>query len=133
MKLKSELNRIYCLYKSERRRNQTLTRQVAEKTQFAPSKSQADNVMKCMASYIENPGLDLSVAQVRNAGKAPSARRYSVCTKVLFLGLNYASPLAYRFVSQLFTLPSVTTLNTLTSTVKVEPGLCPAVIATLER
>lgn len=63
--------------------------------------------------------------QLRETKKKPRGRRFTLNEKMLSLSLFKKSPMLYKLLSKLFTLPSSRTLNSLLSTVKLKAGINP--------
>lgn len=62
-------------------------------------------------------------SQIREVGKNPKSHRFTADEKILALAIYKQSPKTYRFLANIFTLPSKGTLNNFLKKVKFEPGI----------
>ncbi|XP_044751593.1 uncharacterized protein LOC123311606 isoform X2 [Coccinella septempunctata] len=61
--------------------------------------------------------------QLREAGRFGKQHRFTVDDKIMGLALAKQSPRAYRFLTRVFALPSISTLNNFLKNINFEPGL----------
>ena len=66
--------------------------------------------------------------QLHFSQDAPKGRRYSTDAKLLALSLHSYGPQAYRFLSQMFALPSRSTLSVWLQSLEIMPRFCQDVI-----
>ncbi|XP_017769225.1 PREDICTED: uncharacterized protein LOC108557287 [Nicrophorus vespilloides] len=62
-------------------------------------------------------------SQLRNAGKRSRGENYTLEDKVLALSIYKHSTSCYKFLSRIFTLPSLTTVMNFNKQIKIETGL----------
>lgn len=131
--LAEENKRLHEMVKAEKRKNQGLTAKLAEKEKFAPSSSQKDNLITCLAPCVTKPALEILNSQLHNHGREPRGRRFTDELKIICYGLQKGAPKVYKSLSNIFTLPTEKTLELLQQNVVVETGLCQAVLDTLQQ
>ncbi|XP_048487715.1 uncharacterized protein LOC125491003 [Plutella xylostella] len=82
---------------------------------------------------ISSPVLkSLIESTIKNEKRKSKGRRWSKLNKIVALALYKKSPKAYRYLSQLLSMPSVRTLQTILETMKLEPGIDPNIITHLK-
>ena len=111
IKAKEDLQRMRLALVAEKRKVRELKWQLREKKKFTPSTTHKQNTIAAMGKYIEGPAHDFFAAQVENAGRSATGRRWTDEVKVLALGIHNESSKAYRFLSEFFILPSEKTLE----------------------
>lgn len=62
-------------------------------------------------------------SQIKIQNKKAKGRRYSLDDKILALSIFKTSPKGYKFLSSIFTLPSISTLNTVLTKIPFTPGI----------
>ncbi|XP_022160249.1 uncharacterized protein LOC111026465 [Myzus persicae] len=70
--------------------------------------------------------------QLRETKKKSKGHRFTTDEKMLSLTLYKKSPKCYNLLSKLFTLPCKRTLNNILSSVSINPGISPIVMAVLK-
>lgn len=70
--------------------------------------------------------------QLRETKKKSKGHRFTTDKKMLSLTLYKKSPKCYNLLSKLFTLPCKRTLNNILSSVSINPGISPIVMAVLK-
>ncbi|XP_053989864.1 uncharacterized protein LOC128882310, partial [Hylaeus volcanicus] len=73
------------------------------------------------------------LAQMRNADKQKSARRFTEEEKILALSIYKQSSKAYRYLAKLFLLPSIETLRKLIPQIPLKAGICDNVFEELKQ
>jgi len=89
------------------------------------------DIVKAASEYLGGDCLTLFEKQLHFSQVAPKGRRYSTDAKLLALSLHSHGPQAYRFLSQMFALPSRSTLSVWLQSLPVMPGFCQDVIQAL--
>jgi len=62
-------------------------------------------------------------SQIKIQNKKAKGRRYSLDDKILALSIFKTSPKGYEFLSSIFALPSISTLNTVLTKIPFTPGI----------
>lgn len=88
------------------------------------SKSKCDFIEMC-DNFLPPSTAKFVKVQARLHGVKKYGERYPLFLKRLCLSINYISPRAYRLLRTIFRLPSISTLNDLTTNWQYSPGLNP--------
>jgi hypothetical protein len=86
-----------------------------------------------LRKFLSGTALDIVVSQIENHGRPAKGRRFGETVKVFALGLEAQSPKAYEYLSQIFMLPSQTTLHLLTAHIDVKPGLSQSLMKAMQK
>lgn len=88
------------------------------------SKSKSDFIEMC-DTFLPPAAAKFVKVQAKLHGVKKYGERYPLFLKRLGLSINYISPRAYRLLRTIFRLPSISTLNDLTTNWQYSPGLNP--------
>ena len=90
-------------------------------------------LMKKAATYLPPKVVDFFRGQISNAMTCKTGRRFGVQERRFALAVYYHSPKAYRFLSSVFTLPSISTLHSWLRKIFVNVGWSKQTLAVLKR
>jgi hypothetical protein len=82
-----------------------------------------DSILNAASTFLPTDGLRWLEMQLKLAKKSPKGRRYSDYAKLLALNLYSHGPKSYRFLSNMFTLPTKSTLSLWLQSMQVRPGI----------
>lgn len=123
--LKPEQQEIYNVITSLKN---TVKRVTARKSNITERLREAENYIKrnSLDSLDKMPVLakQFFISQLRNASKHKFGRTYTFSDKAFALALYKKSPKAYRYLAQVFYLPSKEILRKLIKEIKIKPGIC---------
>ena len=131
--LGKELAHLNSSYKAEKRKSEGHQRQLDHNKQFLPSSNLKKNLIESSKNYITGAGLEIYQSQLENHGRDPKGRRYTEKMKVVSYALRKKSPSSYRLWSEIFIMPSQSTLDALQAKVTVETGLCESILRAIEK
>ena len=112
-----------------RRRLQSVKQSAAASGRPVETPSQ---VVKAASHYLSGSCLTLFETQLKFSKVSPKGRRYSNDAKLLALSLYSHGPRAYRFLSEMFALPSRSTLSVWLQSLQILPGFCNDLIRAVE-
>ena len=81
---------------------------------------------------MSEPARKFLCCQLRNSNNSKRRRNYSIDDQLFGLTLLKRNDASYRYLSQIFCLPSVESLRKLSSEIPLESGLCDVVFDCLE-
>lgn len=128
--LQKELNCMNLLLKNEQKKTVSLSKKVE---MFAPSTNQKENLIQASARFLTPAALEIYKGQLNNFGREPQGRRHSDEMKIIAYALKKKSAGAYRLLSDIFIMPSDSTLENLQSKVEVEAGLCEPILEAMNK
>lgn len=70
--------------------------------------------------------------QLKQCTKKTKGRRFTEEEKIIALSIMKQSPKSYRFLRRIFILPSIRTLNKLTSTLAIDSGINPHIFNSIK-
>lgn len=85
-----------------------------------------------LRNYLPKRAHEFVTAQINQAGRAPSGRRFDDSTKSFALQMKGISPKAYTLMRKIFKLPSFVTIAQILDQIDIRPGFHPAVCDALK-
>lgn len=127
--LKEQITKLNSMLTQEQSKNTKLQKKLEA---FAPFSSMQENAIHAAKPYLTSAALEIFKHQVMNVDRHPFGRRHSEELKVMSYAIRKQSLAAYRILSNIFILPSESTLEDMLSSVKVDTGISTTILAAVE-
>ena len=96
----------------------------------------AEKIFDCgsinLMNYFTPQARNIVQCHLRNANKKKFARRFTLDDKLFAFSLYKRSAAAYKYLANIFCLPSAESIRKISSQIPLEPGLCDSIFESLE-